>query len=373
MLYVDVPTLSEFKALRAHREDVCVSIYLETTPLSQYWEASRIALGNLMRTAASQLADKGVDKNIIADMTQEVEALQEDYEFWRLQAHSLAVLVTPTSIRTFRLPNKLAETVQVSDRFHLKPLLRSITFKNTAFVLALSENSARLVEVFADLPATEVPIPNGPDGAAEFLERDIPNETLHNPRIQAAEGEKVRLAQYARAVDSALRPILAGRDIPLVLAATQPLMSIFRGLCSYASLAEQTITKSPDRKTAGELAAEARPILDAIYAQDVAQLKQQYENRVGSGRGTTDLSDAARAATYGAIEALLVDIDEVVHGMVDETTGAIDFSGKDDADNYDVIDEIASRALTSGAKVLGVRRDDIPGTAQLAAILRYPI
>lgn len=372
MLYVDVPTLSEFKALHAHRENVCVSIYLESTPLSQHWEASRIALGNLMRKAASQLTEKGIDKNVIAGMTQEVEALQEDFEFWRLQAHSLAVLLTPTSIRTFRLPNKLTETVQVSDRFHLKPLLRSITFKNTAFVLALSENSARLVEVFADLPAVEIPLPGAPDGAAEFLERDIPNETLHNPRIQAGEGEKVRLAQYARAVDNALRPILAGRDIPLVLAATQPLLSIFRGLCSYSALAGQTITKSPDRKSAGELATEARPILDAIYAGEIAELKEQYENRVGSGRGTTDLSQAARAATYGAIEALLVDIDEVVHGIIDET-GAIDFSGKDDADNYDVIDEIASRALTSGAKVLGVRRDDIPGTAQLAAILRYPV
>lgn len=373
MLYVDVPTLSEFKALHAHREDVCVSIYLETTPLSQYWEASRIALGNLIRTAAAQLAEKGVSKNDIASITQEIESLQEDFEFWRLQAHSLAIFVTPTSIRTFRLPNKLIQTVQVSDRFHLKPLLRSITFQNTAFVLALSENSVRLVEVFADLPATEVPIPNAPEGAAEFLERDTTNETLHNPRIQAAEGEKVRLAQYARAVDSALRPILAGRDTPLILAATQPLVSIFRGICSYPALAEQTITKSADRKSEGDLASEARPILDELYAKEVAQLKEQYENRVGAGRSTTDLSDAARAATFGAIEALLVDIDEVVYGMVDETTGAITFAGKDDADNYDVIDEVASRALTSGAKVLGVRRDDIPGNAQLAAILRYPI
>lgn len=373
MLYVDVPTLSEFKALHAHREDVCVSIYLETTPLSQHADASRIALGNLMRTAVTQLTEKGVDKNDIASMTQEIESLQEDYEFWRLQAHSLAIFVTPTSVRTFRLPNKLTQAVQVSDRFHLKPLLRSITFKNSAFVLALSENAVRLVEVFADLPATQVPLSGAPEGAGEFLERDIPNETVHNPRIQAAQGEKVRLAQYARAVDNALRPILAGRDTPLVLAAAQPLVSIFKGLCSYPGLTEQTINKSPDRKTDSELAEEARPILDQIHADEIQKFKDLYQNRVGSGRGTTDLSDAARAATYGAIEALLVDIDEVVNGELDETTGAITFSGKDDADNYDVIDEIVARALTSGAKVLGVRRDDIPNNAQMAAILRYPV
>lgn len=372
MLYVDVPTLSEFKALHAHRDDVCVSLYLETTPLSQFSDASRIALGNLMREAAGQLTEKGVDKKDIASMTHEVESLQEDYEFWRLQAHSLAVLLTPTSVRTFRLPNKLTQTAQVSDRFHLKPLLRSITFKNSAFVLALSENSVRLVEVFNDLPATQVSVTGAPDGAGKFLERDIPYETQHNPRIQSAEGQKIRLAQYARAVDNALRPVLAGRDTPLILAATQPLASIFKNICSYPSLAAQTIAKSPDRITESELADEARPILDQLHADQVAQLTEQYQSRLGSGRGTTDLSDAARAATYGAIEALLVDIDEVVNGEVDETTGAITFLGKDDADNYDVIDEIAARALTSGAKVLGVRRDDIPENAQLAAILRYP-
>jgi len=341
--------------------------------LSQFSDASRIALGNLMREAVGQLKEKGVDKNDIASMVDEIESLQEDYEFWRLQAHSLAIFITPTSVRTFRLPNKLTQTVQVSDRFHLKPLLRSITFKNSAFVLALSENSVRLIEVFADLPATQVPLTGAPDGAGEFLDRDISSEMVHHPRVQAAQGQKIRLGQYARAVDNALRPILAGRDTPLVLAATQPVAPIFRAICSYPALTKQSINKSPDRKTESELAEEARPILDQIHADEVQQLKDLYQSRVGSGRGTTDLSDAARAATYGAIDALLVDIDEVVNGELDETTGAITFSGKDDADNYDIIDEIVARALTSGAKVLGVRRDDIPNNAQMAAILRYPV
>ena len=55
MLYVDVPTRTEFKALTEARADACVSIYLATTPITQNSDASRIALGNLAKEARQQL------------------------------------------------------------------------------------------------------------------------------------------------------------------------------------------------------------------------------------------------------------------------------------------------------------------------------
>ena len=58
----------------------------------------------------------------------------------------------------------------------------------------------------------------------------------------------------------------------------------------------------------------ARPILDATYQTEIAQFRALYETRNGNGRATSDIADAARAATYGAIEALLVEIDNVVPG-----------------------------------------------------------
>ena len=98
-----------------------------------------------------------------------------------------------------------------------------------------------------------------------------------------------------------------------------------------------------------------------------------FEDRKGQGRATSDISDAARAATYGAIEQLMLDIDEVIPGTVDEADGRVTFAEGPSAKTYGIVDEIAGRALLSGARVLAVRKEDIPGRAHLAAILRYPI
>jgi Bacterial archaeo-eukaryotic release factor family 11 len=138
---------------------------------------------------------------------------------WRTMTRSgasrptgLAVLVTADMLRTFRLANALSPMVAVSDRFHLKPLLRAITFPNSAFVLALSENAVRLVEIHADLPA--VKLEGLPKDAASAVGKSTLNDRSPSGRIHGSEGQNVRFRQYARQVDAALRPVLAGRETP---------------------------------------------------------------------------------------------------------------------------------------------------------------
>src|SRR5690554_5385676 len=95
MLYVDIPTLPEFKLLNNQRADACVSIYLETTPLTQQTDGSRISLRNLAREAEAQLGTVGFDKRRLASLMEQLADLVDDDEFWRVQANSLAVLATP--------------------------------------------------------------------------------------------------------------------------------------------------------------------------------------------------------------------------------------------------------------------------------------
>jgi hypothetical protein len=373
MLYVDIPTLPETRALHAARADACVSIYLATTPQTADVKASRIAFGNHTKAALAQLDASGFDKRRRALLEAELAALGEDEAFWRLQAHSLAVLATPDSVRTFRLATAIADTVEVSDRFHLKPLLRAIAFPQHAFVLALSENAVRLVEVFADLPAAHVRVPDLPKSAANAVGRASVNNLTQGTRLANAQGQTVLLRQYARQVDACLRPVLAGRETPLILAATDPLGPIYRAVNSYPALAAEGIATSPDRLSEQELASDARAILDRVYAGEVDAARGLFHTRLGQRRATTDIGEAARAATNGAVELLLVDIDQVLPGTVDDIEGKVALASTAGAASYDVIDEIAGRAILTGAKVLGVRKADLPNEAPLAAILRYPI
>lgn len=372
VLYIETPTLNQIGALHRTRSDACVSIYLKTTAVTQDIGQSRTNLGNLVRKAITQLEEAGLPKRRIWPLEEHLAILQEDEDFWEHQANSLAILVTPERIQTYRLANELHDMVEVSDRFHLKPLLRAVTFAHVAYVLAVSENAVRLIEMSANSPAREIKVQGMPKDAASAVGKKSINESGAGRRIQGLEGQKVRLGQYVRQIDTALRPILQGTETPIILASTLPVDALFRSLTSLP-LADQSIETSPDRMTPAELAEAARPILDAKYEREIQDFHSAFDKQTGQNRTTTDTSDAARAATFGGIDTLLVDFDSVTIGTVDEDSGAITFADKPGASSYGIVDEIAGRALQSGARVLAVRKGDIPGGKELAAILRYPL
>jgi hypothetical protein len=369
LVHTDIPTRADLEQLLAVRDAACVSIYLPTTP-EESGERDRLEFKGLAAQALEQLAGASAAHDGLRDVLDE---LADDEAFWGRQAHSLAVFATPAGARTFQVANRLSPIVEVSDRFHVKPLLRSATFPQAAFVLALSQNAARLVEVSPDAPPAQVSVPGMPSDAASAVGKSSLSDRSPDRRVQGSEGQKIRLVQYARRVQDALRPLLTGLDLPLILAATEPLASIFRSVSTYPHLAGPVIAGNPDTKTDAELAEESRRVLDQLYAEELSELRDRYAQRVPQGRASDDLAAIARAATVGAVDTAFVDIDESVPGYVDEADGALTLDSADDAANYGVVDEIARRVLLARGRVLAVRRDDIPGHGPAAAILRYPV
>lgn len=371
-LHTDIPTRSEVERLIAVREPGCVSIYLPTSVITQDAQADRIELKNLVAAAIRQLEAAGAATAAIASVRDGLDDLVDDDDFWTAQARSLAVLASAGSVRTFRLPNRLSAVVEVADRFYITPLLRAVTFPQAAFVLALAAGSVRLVEVTPEGPSFTVDVPGLPTDAASSVGKASIADRSPIRRIQGSEGQKVRLRQYARKVDQALRGVLSGLELPLILAATEPLDSVYRSLNSYPHLVERGIAGNPEVVSDERLAASARPLLDEVYARELSAVEDLFERRFEQGRATTDVATAARAATHGAIHTLLADIDVKLPGFVDDDTGAVTFA-QDDAESYGLVDEIARRVVLSGGRVLAVRAAEVPHGGPVAAILRYPL
>jgi len=373
MLYVDLPTRAEIEALIRHRAQPTVSIYLPTTPVTRDTQADRIALKNHIRTATDQLHAAGTDKRKIWPIEESLSAIVDDDEFWGTQAHSLAIFASTDKLLTFRLPNRLSTSVQVSDRAHVKPLLRAVTFPQTAFILAISIGSARVIEVSPDLPPHEIRIPDLPKRLTDAL--NLRRHIERKGDMASGEGtsESALLTRYAKTVDDALRPFLTGHERPLVVAAAEPLASYARAVSSYPHTAAQVIPGTADRTPDHELAAAVRGVLDGIYAAQLQEIAALYDLRANQGRASADIAQTARAATFGAVDTLVFDMDEVIPGTVSDDDGSVTFADADSANSYGIVDEIVSRTFLAGGRVIAARRDDIPGGGPLAAILRYPI
>jgi len=369
ILPTDIPTRSQLDGLLEARGPWSVSIYLPTDPASR-GDAERIELKNLAAEAVRQLRQAGAGRNDVDAIEEEVADLVDDDEFWRYQARSLAVFLTPTTSTTYRLPHNLTSMVEVSDRFHLKPLLRALTFPHTAFVLALSQGDVRLLEIAPELEPAKVAVPDLPSDVASAVGKSSIRDRAPSGRVQGSEGQKTRIRQYARQIDQALRPLLSGLDVPLILAAAEPLESIYRSVNTYPHLVATSVSGNPDSSSDAELAGSARRVLDELYASELRTIQETYAQRLAQRRASADIADIARAATYGLVDTVLVDIDESVPGQIDEN-GAVTLDDSDDAVNYGVVDEIARRVWLNSGRVLAVRRDDIPGKGSVAAILRY--
>ena len=84
-------------------------------------------------------------------------------------------------------------------------------------------------------------------------------------------------------------------------------------------------------------------------------LHARFEERRASGRAATDIAVIARAATFGAVDTLFVDIDRSMPGSIDEEDGAVTLDEGTGPSSYGIIDPYARRVFLNGGRVLAVR------------------
>ncbi len=369
---VNIPSDTELADLIEHRDPASVSIYLPTSPLPTDREGLQFRLRQRVIDALKQLEAAHVDAAARTAISDAHERLQGDREFWDSQARSLALFLSPDAVYAFQVANELPDLLAIGDRFDVGPLLRAVSFPQSAHVLTVTEQDVHLYSVGAEHRAQEVPLPDLPADASDVLVREPHGGGKDRIREEGTTGPRIERERYCTLIQEAVLPALAGSEDPLILCAASDLEPAYRVVNTYPGLLQEGISKHPNSQTPEDIDTHAREILDAMYARQLAEWRDRFNDLRSSGKAVSQLTEVARAATAGSVSELLFDLEATtLEGHVDDA-GAITPADAPSVTTYGLIDELAARVIRSGGTVKAVRHADMPDDNPVAAILRYP-
>ncbi|MFN3687003.1 hypothetical protein [Salinarimonas sp.] len=371
MLHLDPVTVEEVRRLDAERGAPCVSLYMPTQPATiPSWREDTLAFRELRRDTARRLEEAQADKRAAAAIDERLSALEDDPEFWRYMAHGLAVFATPDAVRTFRLPMQVGRRVEISDRFHVKPLAPILARPHDAYVLEMSQKRVRLLAV-TEGDVSEVDVPDLPRSLDDFITSERTPEITDMAETQQSAEKKMRQEQFAHGIERALRPFLQNKSTPLVVAGVDTITTFFRHATHYPHLTKETISGNQEHTHDQEIAERARAIVASHEKERVEALIARAEALRNENRGSFDISEIARAAEEGRVEALVVCLDEAVYGTLEAGIGSFVPGAEASATTYDVLDELVGRTLRTGGTALAAPRGDLREGVKAAAVFRY--
>lgn len=357
-----------------------VSIYLPVTHQPGQLDKNRIRLKNAASEAASQLEAANVDKAVVNKMLEPLEEAGED--LFSQPAPGVAVFLGADEPAFVQIPAATAEFVIAAPHFHIKPLIAALPHAAGFDVLALSENSVRLlhgngytleaVDSGQELPGSLADVA-GHDLSERQLQHHAgdrgSSEAVFHGQGAGKDDTDAEVEKFLRRVDEVLNAkYLHGQ--PLILAGVSVLLAAFRRVSEYQEILDDEIAGNADDAAVAELHGKALPIFEA-HAQRKrgAALSELCRGDVDKPV-IEDLEETVIAAGDGLIVRLFVASDTERWGRYDASSRAVETSDEREYSEDDLLDRAAAAAWMSGAMVYAIPADDLPDGESLA-LLRY--
>ena len=130
--------------------EVAVSLFMPTHSAGQERQQDEIRLKNMTEQATERLIEKGLRRPEAEEVIAPLARLPYEEEFWAHRNGAIACFASKSFHRVFHVPLRLKEELFVGERFHLTPLLKLLHSDARFFILAITQESARLFEATRD-------------------------------------------------------------------------------------------------------------------------------------------------------------------------------------------------------------------------------
>ena len=385
----EVVTRDEIRALLERHDDHSLSIFMPTHRVGPETELDRVRLKNLLSQAFEELRGRGLRRPEAAAILSGPSDLLDDLHFWRHQLDGLALFAARNFFRSYRLPFEVQERLVLDNRFHTKPLLPTFSNEGHFYILALSQNSVRLLSATRhEVKPLELENTAMPRSLADVLQYDDferrDGDLQHRPTARASTGgkhvfhghgpggedQRKDLQRFCQAVGHGLAEVLPKGDAPLVLAAVDYLHPLFRAVGGYRAVVEGGIEGNPDHAGDKELHAKALPLVEPHFASPRRAAADRYGSLAKEGRSSCELAEVLAASGNGRVDALFVRKDGEVWGSYDAGTNTLTM--EDGADGAtDLLDLAARQTLLHRGEVYLVDENEMPCDELVAAVFRY--
>ena len=368
------------KELLEDHQPPCVSIYI---PLHR---ARPPAAENAMRfrnqlDQAREIIERGYPVQVAREVIKRIESIPSDESFWTADRDGIAVFASRELVRVIDLHHPTDPTISVSDRFHVKPLIRVLQSAMPYHVLTLTQRQIHMLLGIGDVqmsPLDSSNLPQSPDVVSKMrMNHEVSSVVdLHTAQTQFPdEGTgpaPVLLETFMRAVDKAVWESFS-RDtrLPLILCAVEHYHPLFHAISKNPCLLDDGIRHDPQHMNLERIRKEAWAIMAPRFREQVDKLTDQFRAAKAHQQGSDELVPVVEAAAVGRVGTLLVDSSRQVPGRLHRASGQIEAADIRNPNSGDLLEDLAEMVLRADGEVMVLPPEMMPNDTGLAAIYRY--
>lgn len=361
-----------------------VSIYMKTQRVANN-EGDRIRLKNQLKAATHKLEARGLEPRDIEALLQSATDLLDNPNFWQNRSDGLALFIGDGAMQTYDVPVHFDSKVYVGNRFHISPLIPTISGQDRFFLLSLNLNDIAFFDctrnsispvIIEDLLPTSLHEKLAAEGATfpgdvqHHSGQGRGNAIFHGHGDQDSTQEKAR--EFFRLVDEGLMTMLHDERAPMLLAGTTERVSLYKEVSNYPHIVDDYVSGNLEHLDAVSLHNLAWEKMGPMFQEKNRTLRADFGTYLSEGRGSFNVLDIVPKAINGRVENLFVEESAETWGAYNWDTNTVEIHEKQQPNSIHLEDLAARKVWEQGGVVHIVPREElIKPVSNMNATYRY--
>jgi hypothetical protein len=340
-----------------------------------------IQVKNAIQGLQKKLAEHGTDRRTISSLLEPVFDLALTAKTEGTWAHAMILFRSQGLFQYYLLHGQFKEAQAVDNRFHVRPLLRTLAHETRFHLLGLSQRHVRFWHC-TQHQAKPVVTLGFPTNLQAWLNDRRPDHVRANrssvgPSVGGMKGvisgsstdrerEDEYLRHFFKEVDKGVTAHLRSETGPLLLAGVEYEIAIYRRINSYKPTLEKVVNGSPDGMPDRTLHERAMEVVTSTFSEPLQRVMTTIPECVGTPAASTDPRTIVQAAFEGRVLDLVIAANAEYFGVWNEETYSVETGRREE-----LLNAAALQTIRQGGRAFVLDERDMPVKAAAAAVFRF--